>query len=439
MEPIIALATPPFKSALALLRLSGDGLFGIVSKFINKEIGTGFKRKMIHGSIVFKNKPIDDVMLFCYEPECSMTGEEVVEITCHGSMVIVKEIVEAFLSSGVRYAERGEFSARAFYFGKMDLIEAESVNDLINASTKEAKDLALLSYLGKVSPLLTPLKNKISELLAKLEVNIDFPEYEDIEETSYEDVISSCNELRSSLSTLIKEGNEGKIIREGVKAAIVGEPNVGKSSILNALLNEDKAIVTSIPGTTRDVIEGYCSFNGVPFILLDTAGIRESNEVVENIGIERSKKSIADSDMVLLISDTRDCSFEKEIEELSKGKILLKIKNKSDLINKKEEGYAYISAINKDIEPLKKAMFDSLNLSEKSFSNPSFSNERELSLLRKIDSELEQIISDCKSRQPIDLICSSLLNAYNYVRELFGEDPTHDLSDEIFSRFCVGK
>ena len=177
----------------------------------------------------------------------------------------------------------------------------------------------------------------------------------------------------------------------------------------------------------------------MPFILLDTAGIRESNEVVKNIGTERSKKSIADSDMVLLISDTRDCSFEKEIEELSKGKILLKIKNKSDLMDKKEEGYVYISAINKDIEPLKKAMFDSLNLSEKSFSNPSFSNERELSLLRKIDSELEQIISDCKSRQPIDLISSSLLNAYNYVRELFGEDPTHDLSDEIFSRFCVGK
>lgn len=439
MEPIIALATPPFKSALALLRLSGDGVFSIVSTFINKDIEYGFKRKMIHGSIVFNEKAIDDVMLFCYEPSCSMTGEEVVEITCHGSMVIVKEIVEAFLSRGVRYAEKGEFSARAFYFGKMDLIEAESVNDLINASTKEAKDIALLSYLGKVSPLLNPLKEKISELLAKLEVNIDFPEYEDIEETNYEDVISACLELRKSLSSLIKEGNEGKIIREGVKVAIVGEPNVGKSSILNALLNEEKAIVTSIPGTTRDVIEGYCSFNGVPFILLDTAGIRESKEVVESIGIERSKESIFKSDMILLVSDTHPCSFENEILNLSKGKIIIKVKNKSDLIKEKEEGYVYVSALNKDIDSLKKAMFDSLGLSKKSFSNPSFSNERELSLLRKIDNGLGQIIIDCKNKQPIDLISSSLFSVYNYVRELFGEDPTHDLTDEIFSRFCVGK
>ena len=439
MEPIIALATPPFKSALALLRLSGDGIFSIVSSFIGKEIGSGFKRKMIHGSIAFNKKTIDDVMLFCYEPSYSMTGEEVVEITCHGSMIIVKEIVEAFLSSGVRYAGKGEFSARAFYFGKMDLIEAESVNDLINASTREAKDIALLSYLGKASPLLNPLKEKISELLAKLEVNIDFPEYEDIEETNYEDVIATCLNLRESLSLLIKEGNEGKIIREGVKVAIVGEPNVGKSSILNALLNEEKAIVTSIPGTTRDVIEGYCSFNGVPFILLDTAGIRESKEIVESIGIERSKESIFKSDMVLLVSDTRSCSFEDEILNLSKGKILIRVKNKSDLIKEKEEGYVYISALNKDIDSLKNAMFESLGLSKKSFSNPSFSNERELSLLRKIDNELSQIIIDCKNKQPIDLISSSLLNAYNYVRELFGEDPTHDLTDEIFSRFCVGK
>lgn len=439
MEPIIALATPPFKSALALLRLSGDGVFSVVSSFIGKEIGSGFKRKMIHGSIAFNEKTIDDVMLFCYEPSCSMTGEEVVEITCHGSMVIVKEIVEAFLSSGVRYADKGEFSARAFYFGKMDLIEAESVNDLINASTKEAKDIALLSYLGKVSPLLSPLKEKISELLAKLEVNIDFPEYEDIEETNYEDVVATCLNLRESLSLLIKEGNEGKIIREGVKVAIVGEPNVGKSSILNALLNEEKAIVTSIPGTTRDVIEGCCSFNGVPFILLDTAGIRESKEIVESIGIERSKESISKSDMVLLVSDTRPCSFEDEILNLSKGKILIRVKNKSDLIKEKEEGYVYISALNKDIDSLKNAMFESLGLSKKSFSNPSFSNERELSLLRKIDNELGQIIIDCKNKQPIDLISSSLLNGYNYVRELFGEDPTHDLTDEIFSRFCVGK
>lgn len=439
MEPIIALATPPFKSALALIRMSGDNIFDIASSLFSKEIGSGFKRKIMHGSISFNNHVIDDVVIFCYESSCSMTGEDVVEISCHGSMVIVKEIMEAFFSKGVRQAERGEFSARAFYFGKMDLIEAESVNDLINATTKEAKDVALMSYLGKVSPLLKPLKEKISDLLSKLEVNIDFPEYEDIEQTNYEYVISQCKNMKNDLAVLIKQGHEGKIIREGVKVAIVGEPNVGKSSILNALLDEEKAIVTDIPGTTRDVVEGYLSINGVPFILLDTAGIRESSDLVENIGIKRSKKSIEEADMVILVSDDRTLIDEKELSLLCKNKILIKVINKSDLIKKKEKGRIYISAINKDIEPLKKAMYDSLQINDSSFSTPSFSNQRELSLLKKIDDEFSIIIKDCKNNVPMDLISSSLLNAYNYVRELFGEDPTHDLTDEIFSRFCVGK
>lgn len=384
---------------------------------------------------------MDNVVLIAYPRPNSFTGEDVVEIFCHGSMVIANEIIEAYISLGARYAERGEFSSRGFYNGKMDLLEAESINDLINATTKEAKNLSLLSYKGATSDLVRPLRDSLADLLSSVEVNIDFPEYEDIEEANETMIVSKIDELRENIKSLIDGGEKGKIIRYGIKVALIGQPNVGKSSILNALLNENKAIVTNIPGTTRDIVEGDLNIKGVSFRFLDTAGIRNETDEVETIGVERSKKAIEEADIVVLVVDSLKGFGEKEeeITKLSKGKNLIICHNKADSLSIKEDGKLYVSALNKDIGPLKDALYKSLGLNDEAYKNPSLSNVRELGLLRRINSSLKQAKADCLNGAPIDLVSVNLLNAYNCSRELLGEETTTDLTDEIFSRFCVGK
>ena len=370
-----------------------------------------------------------------------MTGEPVIEVSCHGSMLIANQIINAYLAKGARYAKPGEFTMRAFLNGKMDLIEAEAVNDLINASTEAAKDLSLKSLSGQASSMFVPVKDRIASLLALLETNIDFPEYEDIEQASFAEVMGECATIMGELSSLIKQGEEGRIVKEGVKIAILGEPNVGKSSILNALLGEDKAIVTAIPGTTRDIVEGELSIKGIPVKLLDTAGIRESSDLVERIGIDKSLQAKETADIIVVVLDASSAPSAKD-QELLKScdptKTIV-VYNKSDLSNVKEDGKIYISAKEKEVEPLKNAILDHLHLSDASFLTPSLSNDRQLGLLRKIYASLGQAKSDAEKEVGIDLVSSSLLEAYNLSRELLGLDPTLDLTDEIFSRFCVGK
>lgn len=437
MKPVIvALATPPINGALALIRLSGDGVFEMAESFSNKKIIPVDDRKMMFVTMKKDEAMIDQVVLLLYPAEKSITGEDLVEITCHGSMLIVNEIVEAFLSKGAKYASRGEFSSRSFYNGKMDLIEAESVNDLINATTIEAKNLALFSLSGKTSKLITPIKEKISEMMANLETSIDYPEYEDVETLAQDQIKDQCASIRKELSTLISNGTQGETIRKGITVAIIGEPNVGKSSILNALLQKEKAIVSSIPGTTRDIVEGEISVHGVPVKLLDTAGIRESNDAIEEIGIEKAKESIKEADIVILVAD--EDGKEEAFLPLCEHKKVIKVANKADLGFKKD-GYLSISAKNGDVEALKEAIYKELGLSDSSFLTPSFSNARELGILREIDFDLANAMEEADKQMPIDLISVHLQSAYNHVRELLGEDPTHDLSDEIFSRFCVGK
>lgn len=440
MEPIIALATPPLKSALALIRTSGDNIFTITSSIFSKDISNTSNREIFFGEIKNGSEVIDQVVLLVYPHPNSNTGEDVVEICCHGSMIIVDQIIQLYLSKGVRYATRGEFTSRAYLNGKMDLIEAEAVNDLINATTIEAKNLSLLSLKGETSSLFIPIKEKISYLLALLETNIDFPEYEDIREVNFEKVALDCKDIKESIDELISQGEEGKLVKEGIKIAIVGEPNVGKSSLLNALLKEDKAIVSSIPGTTRDIVEGDINLAGIPLHILDTAGIRETKDEIEEIGVQRSEKSINESDLIILVIDPRDKDNDKNKEILSKteGKRRIIVYNKSDLVSKKDEGI-YISAINNDINALTKEIIKVIKISDSAFSKPSFNNARQLGLLRRISALMEEAISAVEEEITSDIIASILLSAYNCSRELLGEDPTLDLTDEIFSRFCVGK
>lgn len=441
MDPIIALATPPLKSALSLLRLSGDGVLEVVAESMGIA-PEAFRRKRIHVGFVNGSKgQIDEVVAFVFVAPNSFTGEDVVEISCHGSMLIVRELLAHFFSKGLRQAERGEFSARAFYNGKVDLVEAEAINDLINATTTEAKQLALLSLKGETSALLEPILTQIEEMLALIEVNIDYPEYTDIEEANLSSIGDTCGKLSKEISSLIASGSEGKIVREGIKVAIVGEPNVGKSSLLNALLKEEKAIVTPIPGTTRDVVEGTLSLKGVPLFLLDTAGIRESDDVVEALGIKKSVDSISKADLVIVVHDSKNDKNIGELQEYYKNKKVIHVHNKSDLLNddEKEEGKLYISAAKGEVAELKDAMYDVLGLSDQAYTMPSFSNERELGLLKRIKEALDETEQACKNGLTSDLVSAVLQNARTYANELLGKDVSLDLSDEIFSRFCVGK
>lgn len=440
MEPIIALATPALVSALALIRVSGDGAFSMTEELTGKPLGVEEKPKIVHAFLSYDGRTLDEVVLLCYPASRSMTGEEVVEISCHGSPLIANEIIGAYLALGARYAVNGEFASRAFYNGKMDLIQAEAINDIIRATTPESKNVAMLSLKGETSKLLLPFLEKISSLLAVVEVGIDYPEYDEEEQATLPALAKGIKEMKEGVDALIEKGSSGKYVRNGVDIALVGEPNVGKSSLLNALLSEDKAIVSSIPGTTRDVVEGSISLGGLPVRLFDTAGIRDTENEIERLGVERSRKTLENADLVLLVSDERGLTEEyKLLKKELEGRRVIEVRNKSDIASEKEEGVCCVSAKNGDIEPLKEAIYDALSLREDVFVTPSLSSERELALLKQTRKALEEALKLCEENATLDIVASSLQEAYNDVRRLLGMDATQDFGDEIFSRFCVGK
>ncbi|MCR5348728.1 MAG: tRNA uridine-5-carboxymethylaminomethyl(34) synthesis GTPase MnmE [Bacilli bacterium] len=440
METIVASASAPIKSALSIVRVSGDEAFSITEKLLGKPIYIKDRAGILHGVISLDGKTIDDCVLLCYPHPHSMTGEDVVEVCCHGSPLIVDEIVEAYIYSGARMASPGEFTSRAFYNGKLDLVQAEAINDLINAATRESKDVALLSLNGKTSATLSPLLGKVGEILASAEVGIDYPEYDEEEPLSLQKIQTQCRTLRDELSHLVDDGAKGQYLRQGVDVAIVGEPNVGKSSLLNALLSEQKAIVSNIPGTTRDVVEGTISIHGLPIRLSDTAGIRESSDALERLGVERSKKTLEKAQLVLLVrSEDEESDLEEELMPLLQGKTVLEVWNKSDLVTHREVGKLYASAIQGDVEEVKEAIYRAFKMDEAVYSTPAFSSQRELGLLREALSLLRQAIDLADQGATIDVIASVLQEAYNALRRVLGLDPTQDFSDEIFSRFCVGK
>ena len=438
-ETIVALATAPIKSALSIVRLSGDDVFDVVSRCCNKDLRGIKERTILYGSIYDKEEKIDDVVLLVYKGPKSFTGEDSVEIICHGSPLISKQIIEVCMQNGARMATNGEFSSRAFMHNKIDLVQAEAINDVINATTKEAKKLNLLSLDGKTSELLRPIKTKLADLISLIEVNIDYPEYEDIEVANKEKVVEYADDLVNKIDTLIDDGQKAQIINEGVKVAIVGKPNVGKSSLLNAFLGEDRAIVTDIAGTTRDVVEGHANIDGVVLHLYDTAGIHESNDKIESIGIEKSKKAIKDADVVLVVLDgSNDIDDEdKQILEFTKEYNPIIVYNKSDLSSKDDR--LSISALNNNIEPLTKKIKEVIGLDEKVFSKPALNNARQIGLLKKAKESLLKAKLDAENDLTIDLVSVSLLEAYTAILEILGEANQMDLAKEIFSRFCVGK
>ena len=444
-ETIVALATAPLKSALAIVRLSGDDCFTICNKFFSKKISfkENEKNKIYHGYIVDNDTKIDEVVLLAYKNPYSFTGEDSVEIISHGSPLIFNEIIEIALKNGARMATNGEYSSRSFMHNKLDLIQAESINDLINSETKEARDIVMQSLDGSTSSLITPIKKDFGDLLSLIEVNIDYPEYLDIEEANKEKIESVLNKNLEYINSLIETGNKTKLIRNGINLVILGRPNVGKSSLLNALINEDKAIVTDIQGTTRDIVEAKFNLNGLIINLFDTAGIHESNDFIENIGIKKSKEKVDEADLIVALFDSTDFNQEdKEILELIKNKNHIICINKEDLLKDsdiKNPEYVYISALNKEIEPLKDAILSNLGLKNTNIKNVSISNTREIGILENIKKIINDTLIDLNNDLSLDLISMNIQSIYLKVLELTGEDHDFDIAQEIFSRFCVGK
>lgn len=438
-ETIVALATPPLKSALAIIRLSGEDAFDIVSKCFTKDI-TKTEIKQIYVGDIYDEETIDNVVLLAYKGPKSFTGENVVEIICHGSMLIANEIINVLIKNGARMAKRGEFSQRAFLHNKINLIQAESINDIINAETHEAKRLGLMSLKGETTIKLNNLKDKIGDLIASIEVHFDYPEEADNEEITASNIIKYVDDIINDVDVLINDAKKGRLINEGIKVAIVGKPNVGKSSILNVLLNEDKAIVTNIAGTTRDVVEGDVNINGIKIKFLDTAGIRGSDDIVESIGIKKSLAAIEKADLIIVVLDgSKELDNEdEEILKHTKDKERIIIYNKADLINDKKEGIL-VSALNNDIEILKKEIFLKLGLSNEDFLKPALVNDRQIGLLQQMKEHLLKTKEDAKNYLPVDLLSISILSAYNRALDLLGESNDLDISKEIFKRFCVGK
>lgn len=439
---IVSLITPPMKGAVAVIRMSGEESLSITNRIFSRVITES--HKVYYGFIVNKEtgEKIDEVMVSYFKGPRSFTGEDVVEISCHGSLIIVNQIIELCIKYGARISERGEFSSRAFYNGRIDLVQAEAINSLINAETLQAKRLQLFSLSGQTSSLIYPIKEKLADILSLIEVNIDYPEYQDIEEMTTNKIIEEVDPLIEEINSLIKSGERSKLISSGINVAIVGRPNVGKSSLLNALLKQDKAIVTNIPGTTRDVVEGKINLNGLVLNLLDTAGIRNSEDEVEKIGIEKSKQIAEQADLVLLILEAdKTLKEDEELLEMVKGYKHLVVYNKKELMNQNsiESDKIYISALNKDIDSLEEAIHKLFNLEEMNNLEPSLCSSREIGLLNKVKENLLQAKQEAYMCLSLDLVAISLKEAYDSVKNILGEETSVDLEKEIFSRFCLGK
>ena len=447
-DTIAAISTTTGVGAISIIRISGPDAIEITNKIFKEKDLTKVESHTIHyGHIEYNKKIEDEVLVSIMKAPKTFTTEDVVEINCHGSIIVTKRILEILLILGCRLAEPGEFTKRAFLNGRIDLIEAEGVMDLINSTSEAEKKLALNQIDGKVSNLIKNLRKKILEILAQIEVKIDYPEYEDIEEVTYNDLDNNINDVEQEIKRIIKESENGKIIKEGIKTAIIGRPNVGKSSLLNSLLQEEKAIVTNIAGTTRDTVEGTITIEGIKLDLIDTAGIRKTSDVVESIGVNKSLETIDKADLILLVLNNNEklTDYDKELIEKIKNKKHIIIINKIDLEKKLENiednNVIKISALNnKGIEDLKNKIIEMYDLEEIESKDATYlTNARGLSLLKQSEDIIKDIKKGIKTEQPIDMIEIDLKLMWEKLGEITGETYQEELINQLFSQFCLGK
>ncbi len=454
-DTIGAVATSVGIAGIGIVRVSGDQAIGSVSNIFKSKKGQSLdmlsNRKIHYGWIVEEDgKIIDEVLVVPMKRPYTYTKEDVVEIHCHGGIVSVERILKKLLDQGVRLAERGEFTKRAFLNGRIDLSQAEAVMDLVSAKTKNSFQLSMNQLQGRLSQALNDIRKQLVDMLAHIEVNIDFPEYDE-EEVTREHLLNISREIESKIFRLIETSEVGMIHREGIKTLILGKPNVGKSSLMNYLLNENRAIVTDIPGTTRDTIEEFVNLAGVPLKIIDTAGIRQTEDIVEKIGVEKALHKIDEADLILVVFDGSRYLEEEDlmIMEKIKDKKALYLLNKTDLEEKISfDSIPYIkdvliriSIINNEglmaIEKEVKKLFlkASINVEEDAVVN----NIRHKNLLLKAKSAIKDVIQSIEDQQTIDCIEVDIMETLEYLGEITGDAVREDLVDKIFSDFCIGK
>ncbi|MBY5034947.1 tRNA uridine-5-carboxymethylaminomethyl(34) synthesis GTPase MnmE [Streptococcus gallolyticus] len=451
-DTITAISTPLGEGAIGIVRLSGSQAFDIANKvFKGKDIHSLPSHTINYGHIIDpdKNEILDEVMVSVMKAPKTFTREDVIEINTHGGIAITNEILQLLIRQGARMAEPGEFTKRAFLNGRVDLTQAEAVMDIIRAKTDKAMNNAVKQLDGSLSKLINDTRQEILNTLAQVEVNIDYPEYDDVEEATTEIVREKTMEFQTLLENLLRTARRGKILREGISTAIIGRPNVGKSSLLNNLLREDKAIVTDIEGTTRDIIEEYVNINGFPLKLIDTAGIRETEDIVEKIGVERSRQALADADLVLLVLNAAEPLTEQDrqllaISEMTRRIVLL---NKTDLEEKIEvhelpEEVIRISVLeNQNINQIEEAInqlfFENAGLVEQDATY--LSNARHISLIEQAVQALQAVNDGLEMGMPVDLLQVDMTRCWQILGEITGDAAPDELITQLFSQFCLGK
>ncbi|MCF0105599.1 MAG: tRNA uridine-5-carboxymethylaminomethyl(34) synthesis GTPase MnmE [Holdemanella sp.] len=436
---IAAISTALQEGAISIVRVSGDDAISIVQSIFDRDITNVQSHTIHYGFIIDDDKtPIDEVLVSIFKAPKTYTREDLVEINCHGGTFITRKILSLVLSHGASLAKPGEFTQRAFYNGRIDLSQAEAIQDMIEASNDHAANMAIYGIKGSVKKLLQPLIDDLMDIIAQIEVNIDYPEYEDIEQLTTEDLLPKTNNWILKIDNILKQVQTGQLLKKGIDTVIIGKPNVGKSSLLNALLEEDKAIVTEIAGTTRDIVEGQIHIGSLQLNLIDTAGIRKSKDKIEQIGIEKSQQKLEEAQLILLVLDGSKELTEEDyiLLDKTKDKNRIIIYNKDDL--KQVSNGISISAKQGKIQPLLdaiEAMYQNDLLKE----NPILSNERQIGLLKMARQDMIQ--AKCAMEQFVepDLIEIDIVQAHDHLKEILGDVSREDLIDTLFTKFCLGK
>lgn len=446
---ICAISTSLGVGAISIIRVSGQDAIKIVNNLFDGKDLTKVPTHTIHyGHIVFNKEIIDEVLVSVMLAPKTFTMEDIVEINSHGGPATTNKILELLLLNGCIQAEPGEFTKRAFLNGRIDLVEAESISDLISSQTEKSRKLAINGVTKNISNKINDIRKDIMDIQANIEVNIDYPEYEDIEEMTNEKIKPMLNNVKNKMKKILNESENGKLLKEGIKTSIIGKPNVGKSSLLNRLLNEDKAIVTDIEGTTRDIVEGSIVLDGIVLNMIDTAGIRDTKDVVESIGVKKSIELINKSDLVLFVLNNNDIITDKELEilELLKDKNYILVINKCDLESKLElpkdvKNIIRISALeDKGIDELKNFIKKIYNLENIETEDLTYlSNARSISLLEKAYGCIEEIEKGLDNNMPIDMVEIDIKNMWSILGEIIGETYQDELINQLFSQFCLGK
>lgn len=461
MDTIAAIATPLHEGAISIIRLSGMDAIAIVNSIFSRNLIEAASHTVTYGYIKDPQSGIviDEVLISVFRAPKTYTREDIVEINCHGGVFITKQILSLCISQGAKLAQEGEFTKRAFLNGRIDMTQAEAVMDLIEANDIDQSQLAMQAIRGSIRTLINPLQEDLIQMIAQIEVNIDYPEYTDVAQLTVEELLPKAMAWRARLNQMIEESYSGQLMRSGIKTAILGKPNVGKSSLLNALLQEDKAIVTDIAGTTRDIVEGFIRLRDITLHLIDTAGIRETTDQIERIGIEKSRQAMNQADLILLVFDaSRAFTMEdEELLSLTKGRTRIIVYNKSDAVDHidqlhlanqlretsnedmKTEHTVIISAAKQEVQPLIDCITELFEKHKIATTRPTFANERHIGLLKQAYQAIDQAIDAMQQQFELDLVVIDIKQAYHCLQDILGEAMKKELLDELFSRFCLGK